>query len=132
MEYAGFWRRFCASIIDGIILSIILYIIALILGTDLADIEQNITINVISIILGIVYFAWFNSSEMQATPGKRVMGCYIIDKNGNRITFLRALGRYFAMIISAIPLMIGYLMVAFTQKKTGLHDIIASTYVIKS
>lgn len=59
------------------------------------------------------------------------LGLIVTDANGGRISFLRALGRYFAKILSGMILLIGYIMVGFTEKKQGLHDILASTLVVK-
>ena len=69
------------------------------------------------------------SSSTQATLGKMAMSIVVTDISGNRVSFGRATGRHFAKIISAIILYIGYLMIAFTEKKQGLHDIIADTLV---
>jgi uncharacterized RDD family membrane protein YckC len=59
------------------------------------------------------------------------LGLRVVTSNGQRLSFMNATGRYFAKIISAIILGIGFLMIAFTDKKRGLHDMIASTLVIK-
>ena len=56
----------------------------------------------------------------------------IINKNGERLGFFHALGRFLLKIISYIILLIGFIMIAFTEKKQGLHDIIASTYVVEN
>ena len=70
------------------------------------------------------------SSSKQATLGKMVLGIVVTDAGGNRISFGRALGRNLAKIISDIILFIGHFMVAFTEKKQGLHDLIAGTLVV--
>ena len=81
--------------------------------------------------IGIVfYFAIQESSDFQATVGKRALNIKVVDKRGNKISFWRALGRYLAKIISALILYIGFIMIGFTSKKQGLHDIIADTLVI--
>jgi uncharacterized RDD family membrane protein YckC len=72
------------------------------------------------------------SSSMQATLGKMALGLKVTDLNGKQISFGKATGRYFAKIISAIILLIGFIMVAFTEKKQGLHDMIAGTLVVKN
>jgi uncharacterized RDD family membrane protein YckC len=59
------------------------------------------------------------------------MGLVVTDMNGNRISFLRATGRYFAKILSALILLIGYIIAAFTARKQALHDMLASTLVLK-
>ena len=78
-----------------------------------------------------LYFALLESSAKQGTLGKMALGIRVTDLDGNRISFGRATGRYFAKFISAIILYIGFIMAAFTAKKQALHDIIASTLVIK-
>jgi uncharacterized RDD family membrane protein YckC len=79
-----------------------------------------------------LYFALLESSAWQATVGKKAVGLRVTDLNGNRISFLRASGRFFAKFISWAIMLIGYLMIAFTAKKQGLHDMIASTLVLKN
>jgi len=72
------------------------------------------------------------SSESQATLGKRAVSIKVTDMNGNRISFGRATGRDFAKIISGLPLFIGFMMAGWTSKKQALHDMIAETLVIKA
>ena len=78
-----------------------------------------------------LYYAVLTSSSWQATVGKKVLGLKVVDENGDRISFGRATGRYFAKIPSALILCIGFLMVAWTNRKRGLHDMIANTLVVK-
>ena len=122
-QYAGFWRRFVAWVIDLVILIVIGFIVNLILAEWLAS--------TISVFLGWLYFAGMESSTRQATLGKGAMGIFVTDMDGRRISFLRATGRYFAKILSALIFMIGYIMAAFTARKQALHDILASTLVLK-
>jgi uncharacterized RDD family membrane protein YckC len=119
--YAGFWVRVGAYIIDVLILCIPIVILFFIpiLGA-IAD------------IVGIwLYFALQESSVHQATIGKRAMNLYVTDLYGRRLSFGQATGRHFSKIISGIILCIGYIMVAFTEKKQGLHDMIAGTMVLR-
>jgi uncharacterized RDD family membrane protein YckC len=76
-----------------------------------------------------LYEAFMESSSYQATLGKMIFGMKVTDLNGNRISFERATGRHFAKWLSAMILGIGYLMVAFTERKQGLHDLLAGTLV---
>ena len=78
---------------------------------------------------GWLYFALMESSTRQATLGKMALDMKVTDDEGNRISFGRATGRYFAKILSALILLIGFIMVAFTDRKRGLHDMIAGTLV---
>jgi uncharacterized RDD family membrane protein YckC len=121
-DYAGFMKRFVAWVIDVVLLAIIGFIIRLIL-------DDNIT-GLVTALVGWAYFAGMESSERQATIGKGAMGIVVVGYDGQRISFLRATGRYFAKILSALILMIGYIMAAFTARKQALHDMLASTLVI--
>ena len=86
----------------------------------------------LALVLNWLYFAILESSRWQGTVGKQALKLIVTDEHGERIGFGRATGRYFAKILSAIILCIGFIMVAFTDKKRGLHDIIAGTLVIKT
>jgi uncharacterized RDD family membrane protein YckC len=76
-----------------------------------------------------LYEAFMESSSYQATLGKMIFGMKVTDLNGNRISFERATGRHFAKWLSAMILFIGYIMVGFTDRKQGLHDLLAGTLV---
>lgn len=120
LPYAGFWMRVGAYLIDVLVLIVPIILLAF--------------IPILGIILDIVgvwlYFALQESSERQATIGKRALNIYVTNLQGGRISFGQATGRYFSKILSGI-LCIGYIMVAFTEKKQGLHDMIASTLVMR-
>ena len=98
---------------------------------------ENFTFSLLSykfIKLGLVmlYYAFMESSRFQATLGKVVMGIKVTDQNGHRLDFAKALLRNLSKIISGIVLGIGYLMIVFDDKKQGLHDKIADTYVVRA
>jgi uncharacterized RDD family membrane protein YckC len=145
IRHAGFWLRVVASIIDGIVLQIGIMIIAVAFGllaalgavaigdftSEEAQLIVELLANLLSIVINWLYFTLLESSSWQATLGKRALGIKVTDEQGNRIGFGRANGRYWSKILSALILGIGFLMVAFTQRKQGLHDIIAGTLVIK-
>jgi len=152
--YAGFWLRFVAHLIDGLVTGAVLcaLLVPLFFLTGLGDAlrglhpgqEPNPAIIFafissiwIFILIGIVggwlYYAYCESSEWQATPGKKVLNLSVTDINGNRISFGRASGRFFAKMISGlIPFGIGYILAGFTEKKQALHDMIASCLVLRS
>jgi len=90
----------------------------------------SVTISLVTTVVSWIYYAGFESSSFKATPGKLVLGMEVTDLNGQRISFLRATGRYFAKIISGLILFIGFIMAAFTEKKQALHDIIAGCLVV--
>jgi len=126
MNYAGFWIRAAACIIDFVILVVIGTFFGVFTG---ADWLAQLLVNYVS---AWVYTAGLTSSHFQATLGKKVLGLKVVDLNGGRISFAHASGRWLAEILSGIILGIGYLMIAFNSKKQGLHDQIAGTYVIKN
>ncbi|MEP0393434.1 MAG: RDD family protein [Erythrobacter sp.] len=140
MTYGGFWARVAAYIIDVVILMVLIVPLIFIFGTSSVEtagmsISANAQsdsplLNVVTTLIGLAYFVGFESSSMQGTPGKRAMGLVVTDLHGRRISILRAIGRYFAKILSSLILLIGYIMIAFTERKQGLHDIICSTFVV--
>ena len=138
-EYAGFWRRFFAQLVDGIVLVIPFRILDSVMERILAENEFNLVRSLMVIAAWIVayivvpwlYVALQLSSVHQATLGKRALGIVVTDLKGGRISFGRATGRYFADYISTITLMIGYLIQPFTAKRQALHDIIAKTLVVR-
>jgi uncharacterized RDD family membrane protein YckC len=147
--YGGFWIRFVAFIIDAIVVCVIcspfvMMMVPSMMGAVLRsghrgpDPETMVTLMVTGFKLKIItqaiawiYEAWMTSSDRQATVGKMAVGLKVTDLNGQRISFARATGRHFAKILSAMVLFIGYIMAAFTERKQGLHDILAGTLVVK-
>lgn len=138
--YAGFWMRVLAYIIDSLILSIVFFPLGLVFGMLVAGGGSdenspamafgNLGLNWMSILGGWLYHAFLESSSWQGTIGKKVLGLRVTDMNGNRIGFGRATGRYFGMILSGMICLIGFVMVAFTERKKGLHDLMAQTLVL--
>ena len=134
-HYAGFWVRVGARIIDIVIVTIALVVIELVSRGVLDDYDtagEEAFWTLIWFVGHWLYFAGLHASEWQATLGKRMLGLRVADVQGHRISFGRATGRYFAEILSALILLIGYLMVAFTERKQGLHDMLASTLVVRA
>jgi uncharacterized RDD family membrane protein YckC len=86
----------------------------------------------ISLVGQWLYFSLQESSDRQATLGKRVMGIKVVDLEGRRITFGRATGRHFAKLLSGLICDIGFIMAGFTERKQALHDMIASTLVVRA
>jgi uncharacterized RDD family membrane protein YckC len=134
--YAGFWARWAAAFLDGIILLIAQFIVGFVIGLVMARSGQGSTaIEAVARIVGTLmnwfYYAIFESSALQATLGKKALGIAVTDMNGGRISFGRATGRYFAKILSALILFVGFIMAGFTARKQALHDMIAGTLVIR-
>jgi uncharacterized RDD family membrane protein YckC len=79
-----------------------------------------------------LYHALQESGPNHATIGKKMFGITVTDLQGKPVSFGRATGRHFARVISGmLPLAMGYIMAAFTDKKQALHDIIAGCLVVK-
>jgi uncharacterized RDD family membrane protein YckC len=125
-SYVGLFRRFRAGFVDLAALSISLIILNLTFG-DFGYLETFFVITV-----GWIYFSALLSSSWQATVGMKLLKITLTDKIGGRITFARASVRYFASILSALPYFAGFLIIPFTRKKQGLHDMIAGTFVLKN
>lgn len=131
--YAGFWRRVAAVILDGLIVGVVMVPLTLAVGggDTYAEASRSTAASSISTVVTWLYYALMESSAKQATLGKMALGIIVTDLEGRRIGFGKATGRHFAKILSALILGIGFLMVAFTQRKQGLHDILAGTLVIR-
>lgn len=133
MEYAGGLNRFLAALIDGVLIMIVNGILGFVgglVGGDSPAIQGLVSL--VSLGIGVAYFAGMESSESQATIGKKAMGLIVTDLDGNRISIGKAILRYLAKILSGCLLLIGYIMILFTEKKQGLHDIIAGTVVVRA
>ena len=153
VEYGGFWLRFVAYLIDGVVMSlgVILVLIPLIfltgLGALLSEIhpQEELSNAGIFLIIGVIflfatvslavtwlYHALMESSEWQATVGKKALGLVVTDMAGRRVSFGRATGRHFAKIVTnMVPAFIGYIMAGFTEKKQALHDMIAGCLILR-
>lgn len=122
MEYAGFFRRLGAMIIDALILVVPSLILSGMGGSAGFG---------LSILIGIAYKPIFESSAISATPGKALMDIVVVSEAGNQINFKTALIRYLCSFFSMLALYIGYFMQPFTAKRQTLHDMIAETVVIR-
>ena len=152
-HYGGFWIRFLARVIDGIIVGVINALVRIPLmlmfgigtmgigglgrgsGADLIFAPAMIGVLGISTLIGLALGAAFEVyflTNHGATPGKMALGLRVIRADGGPISPMLALGRHFAMWISAFILMIGYIMAAFDPEKRALHDRICETRVIYS
>lgn len=131
VTYAGFWKRFAAFVIDWFIIVLIAFVGGFLFGLAFPEVAENdFSTELLGILIVWIYYASMESSPKQATLGKQALGIIVTDENGNQISFGRATGRYFAKFISGTIFLIGYIMVAFTKKKQGLHDMIAKCLVI--
>jgi len=153
VEYVGFWLRFLALLIDNVVLGLglVLILIPLIFLTGLHELlgqfhpdeELNdagifalmgfvFLLATASLVLTWLYHALMESSEWQATLGKKALGLVVTDMAGQRVSFARSTGRHFGKIITnMVPLFIGYIMAGFTAKKQALHDMLAGCLVLR-
>jgi uncharacterized RDD family membrane protein YckC len=159
VAYAGFWLRFVAYLLDGLILGVpaVIIVMIIVLSTGFGTFLHNfpnppnppnpeevanafgasfvlgiIMVSLLAMIGNWLYFAGFESSTWQATPGKKVLNLTVTDLTGARVTFGRATGRYFSKIVTGmIPLGIGWILAGITERKQALHDMIASTLVLR-
>ena len=137
MNNAGFWKRFVAIMIDSVILGALTFLLMMGVGMVIGGMMHNPELMakfsqfgmLMDVVMFWLYFALQESSRLQATLGKRLLGIYVTDGNGERLTFIRATIRYFSKYLSSI-FMIGFIMAAFTKNKQGLHDLIADTLVV--
>jgi uncharacterized RDD family membrane protein YckC len=135
LQYAGFWIRVVAYLIDGVLLYIVMFLLMTIFGIGMFTDPMNIdygalgTIYAISILTSIGYFAGMESSAKQATLGKMAVGIKVGNENGEKISFMNAVGRLLGKIVSALILYIGFMMAGWDAKKQALHDKMAGTYV---
>jgi uncharacterized RDD family membrane protein YckC len=155
-NFAGFWLRFAAYLVDRAILGVITtvmvipsIIIIISITANLSDIHQFkdlflegnllkvsmilgivILLSIFKIIIGWLYFSLMESSKHSGTLGKIAVGIKVTDINGEKLTFGRATGRYFAKIITNFTFLIGYILAGITEKKQALHDLIANSLVV--
>jgi uncharacterized RDD family membrane protein YckC len=143
MEYAGFWIRFGAKFIDGLILlaiNMFINIPAHLLMAGFSS-EQSpadiaiffiiqMTLVVLQTSIGVAYATWF-VGKFAATPGKMACGIKVVTSEGGKVSYWRAFGRSFAEMLSYMILLIGYIMAAFDEQKRTLHDRICDTRVIR-
>lgn len=153
VEYGGFWLRFLAYVIDGALIMIGVCIVAIPLifltglGAFLSQIQLQedwnengvafliavfLVFGVASLVVTWLYHALMESSEWQATVGKKALGLVVTDMEGRRVSFWRATGRHFGKIVTnMVPAFIGYIIAGFTEKKQALHDMMAGCLILR-
>jgi uncharacterized RDD family membrane protein YckC len=148
--YAGFWKRYAALVLDGLLMfaaqmAIVLVVVAL-AGIGLGSLESSIAsgsmgvalilgVYVIPIALQAMYYTWMHASGSQATLGKLAVGIKVTDLNGQRISNARSLGRwagyfFFNLFSCGIATLVSAFMAGLSERKQGLHDMAASTLVV--
>ena len=144
LVYAGFWIRFLAKIIDYIVMGIAQWVIMIPFGMMMMSTNDFTTgegpsagfyaMIGVQQLIGILIPAAYNTffiGRFGATLGKMACQLRVVMPDGGQVSYLRALGRNFAELISAIILLIGYIMAGFDAEKRALHDRICSTRVVR-
>jgi uncharacterized RDD family membrane protein YckC len=150
--YAGFWRRYAASMIDGLIFFVVVVLVVGLLalvagaGAGLGSFDRPgamtgglsvlivLSVYVLPIVLQAVYFTWMHASESQATLGKRAVGIKVASR-GERITTGRSFGRWAAyfflyLFTCGLTTLVSAFMVGLSERKQGLHDMMVDTVVV--
>lgn len=148
--YAGFWRRVAAYQLDSFIVGIASYVVilpfAMVMGmsAQMSTLEHSddpsavfgalwpmlALMYLLIFAMQAVYFAWMHSRPAQATLGKMAVGIKATNSDGSRIGFGKGLLRWLGLFLSSLPLGIGFLMAAFTDRKRALHDMVCDTVVV--
>jgi uncharacterized RDD family membrane protein YckC len=134
LHYAGFWLRLLSLLIDTLILMPVIYALAYTIygpayftsATILQGPADLVITYVLPVAATIGFWKW-----KSATPGKIILGLKIVDANGAQPSTGQYLSRYFAYLISMLPLFLGYFWVAWDRHKQAWHDKLARTYVIR-
>ncbi len=145
-HYAGFWVRLFAGALDILFLAIPLSILFVIGGFDTVEsfsyhdnfsdfysafvtAPSNRFLSLVTHAVTIAYVGCFLSSKQQATIGKRLLGIYVGNPDGSRLTWQKSVGRALASILTSMTMGLGFLPVIFTKEKTALHDLLCNTRV---
>lgn len=138
LQYADFWLRACAKIIDLIILTATSMVLSLFLAFFVSQdydsevsMSFHILVNFFQLIIAVSYTTYF-LGKYSATPGKMACHIKVVTPDGGKVSYSQAFFRYFAEIISSLIFCIGYLMAIFDTEKRTLHDRIAGTRVVKN
>jgi uncharacterized RDD family membrane protein YckC len=129
LRYAGFWIRAVAFVIDAAILGVVMAVIVFVFGR--VGGEMSILRAFLVESIGALYMPLMWSSPWRATLGQRVWRLRVTARDGDVVSVPRGALRVFGMILSAAIAGVGYVMVAFTADKRGLHDMIAGTRVLR-
>jgi uncharacterized RDD family membrane protein YckC len=135
LEYAGFWRRFCASVIDSVLIVVIVYPVLLatygreyLTSTSFLKGPLDFLFSWVLPSIATILFWMYR----QATPGKMAIRARIVDaRTGGKPSAGQLIGRYFAYFLSTIAVFLGFLWIAFDPRKQGWHDKLAGTVVVR-
>ncbi len=135
-HYAGFWIRFGAKFIDGLILGAVFLVPIFYFAYQGARAPNTVRFQVLQAVFQMIYLAAyigytiFFLGKYGATPGKMACKIHVVRAQGGKIGFGRATGRAFADMLSAMTCYIGYIIAGFDKEKRALHDHICDTRVV--
>ncbi len=137
--YAGFWRRYAATFLDGLVVSLMLLPVAFVGGLLAGVLGLGKSIAIVGLILYALfcigyaaYYVVMESGERGATFGKRWVKIRVVDMQGNRVSTGRALGRFVAHLLSYMTGYLGFIIQPFTPRKQALHDMVSGTVIVKT
>lgn len=150
MEYAGFWVRFAAFVIDSVILTGVHIVVSMPFMPKILPFYEKLMANpetpppldefieyfktimlvwALQMFVMLCYYVFFHG-RFGATPGKLICGIRVVRSNGERISYLRALGRLLGFLLSCVILYLGCLIAAFDSERRALHDMLCDTRVV--
>lgn len=137
-EYAGFWIRVVANIVDNLLIFIVVFLVGMILGVlgifnpQNFNSSANFTLWELLINLSIAVFVIVCWIKYAGTPAKRLFGLKVLNATtGERLSVGQAIIRYLGYILAAVFLLLGFIWVAFDKRKQGWHDKLANSVVVK-
>ena len=134
-EYVGFWLRVVAFVVDSIVVLLIMApVLFAVFGTDYLTLamagKTTLVDSLLQLALLVVAMALLKFRG--ATPGKMAVSARVVDaKSLGPLSSGQAVGRYLAYFVSMLPLMLGFIWIAFDKRKQGWHDKLADTVVIR-
>jgi len=145
LRYAGFWIRFLARIVDGLILGLVNFVVTMPLGIasfgfltgtpDLSDIASMVGMILLATTIKVAIAGVYEitlTTMKGATLGKMALGLKVVRPDGSGISAGRSAGRFFGTWLSGVILCIGYIIAAFDDEKRSLHDRLCDTRVIRT
>lgn len=148
LKPAGFWMRFLATIIDGILISVLTWIIAILINDNTTNqLQQSLNQSsdelsmsveymmspselIASLLYAIVFVIIFTATSLKGSPGKLLCRIQVVNPDMSKISIGKSIGRYLSYIISGFIFMIGFMMAGWTKDKRALHDMICNTRVV--
>jgi uncharacterized RDD family membrane protein YckC len=132
---AGFWIRFLANLIDGVLILMLAAIVAVLIGEENFWYQWNNDIDstsesVANLFYSITFIIIFTASKFMGSPGKLACRIKVVNVDGSKISMLKSIGRFFCYVISALPLLIGFMIAGWNEEKKALHDMICKTRVV--